>query len=171
MKLARWILLGLLAATVQAGFVPCFEIAGAIPDLALLATIFAALFAPASHVLPLAWYMGTLEDLLSSGRFGVHGAAFLAVAFLVLDSRKNLFVEHSATHLLVTGLHALALYMVLGAASAARHDNLALLQALGCGFGAALYTTALTFPVFALARRITGTKTKPKEKTPLPAQF
>ena len=156
MRLARWILLGLIAATLQAGIVPAAELGGVKPDLVLLAVLFAALFAPARHVLPLAWFMGTLEDILSTGRFGIYGAVYLAMAYMVLDAREDLFREHPVTHLMVTLLHAFLVFVVVGLLSALAFETLSALAAVRRAFAATLYTTAVALPVFAAAGWATG---------------
>jgi len=156
MKLIRLAIFGLLAVLLQAGLADPVSINGVKPDLVFLAVVFIALYAPAPLVYPLAWVLGSMEDVFTSGRFGIYGALYLVVAHFILNSRDDLFTEHRYTQLLVVGLHALLVNLVLATLNAVRYDIQAIAPALNKGLLAVCFTTLLTPFVFASARYVTG---------------
>ena len=156
MKALRIAILGVLAAVLQASFVCFFSVAGAKPDLVFLAVVFIALYAPAPSVIPLAWLLGAIEDVFSSGRFGAYGALYLIIAYFILNSRDDLYTEHRLTQLLVVGLHGLLVNLALAAGTALRHDLSALPGTLSIALAGVCFTTVLTPVIFPLARLVTG---------------
>jgi len=156
MKVVRIAILGVLASLLQASVADPISIAGAKPDLVFLSVVFIALYGPASSVLPLAWLLGSIEDVFSSGRFGVYGALYLVTAYFIVNSRDDLFTEHRLTQLLVVGLHALLVNLVLAAGTAIRYDLGALPRVFAVALIGVCFTTAFAPAVFRLAHVLTG---------------
>jgi len=78
------------------------------PDLFLILVVFLSLGQPLERSYLPCWLTGLLKDVFSGvGQVGAFAALYLALAVVISQVRRQLFVEHIATQLLVVGAASL----------------------------------------------------------------
>ena len=138
----RWLtyfILAYLAIGLQLGGGDLFIVAGAKPNLVLLAVIFIAINAPREHALLGCVGIGLMQDLVNLQPLGLYGLAYGLVGMFVVSTQEIVYREHPLTHFslgFVGSLLVAAVVLVHGLVRPPRVSP-------GALFGTAVYTAAL----------------------------
>lgn len=132
--------------------VPWVEVAGARPNLLVIFVVWRALLWPLERSYLPAWLAGLARDVFSGGsRLGAFAALYLALALLIARIRRELFVEHIVTQLVVVAAGSLlteGLWVLVWF----HPPGLTWSEVLWRVLGGAAYTTAATPAVLGLLR-------------------
>ena len=138
----RWLtyfILAYLAIGLQLGGGELLSIAGAKPNLVLLAVIFIAINAPREPALLGCVGIGLLQDLVTLQPLGVYAAAYGLVGMFVVSTQEIVYREHPFTHLSLAFVGSLLVAAVVLVHGLIRPPRLS----PGAMFGTAVYTAAL----------------------------
>jgi rod shape-determining protein MreD len=143
------------AAILQVTLAPRLEVAGAFPNLVLLAVVGWTLVRGAGSGLRWAIAGGLLLDLVSPGPLGVHALALAAAAYGIGFLQRSFEPDPVLLPAVSGALAMIAYNLVLVAISGLLGHPVALLPALQAWVApAALYQAALTPPALLLFRRL-----------------
>lgn len=104
MRWVAFILLSILALTLQSTLAPRLELLGARPDWLLLLVVLVALYAPFRDAVVGAWIIGFGADLLTIERLGFLALCYTLVAMAISPVREAVFREQLATQVVVTAI-------------------------------------------------------------------
>ena len=98
MRWFTYFILAYLAIGLQLGAGDLMSIAGAKPNLVLLAVIFIAINAPRDAALLGCFALGLLQDLLTLEPLGLYALAYGIVGMFVVSTQQLVYREHPLTH-------------------------------------------------------------------------
>ena len=119
MRWLTFLILTVLAVSLQSTVALRVAWFGAAPDWVLVLVVFYALHARADQAMAAGWVAGALADLLTIERFGLLSLSFGLIAAAVCQVRDWMFVRHPLTHFGVTLAAALAVRVAWSAYRAA----------------------------------------------------
>ena len=149
MRWASYFILAYVALGVQIGAGEFLRVAGAKPDLVLLAVIYIASNAPRAAALGGAFGMGLMVDLVGLGPLGLYAFAYGLVAMFVASMQEVMYRDHPLAHLFVA-LIASLLVSTIGLVHGWIHPPL---LDLAAQFKTALYTGLLAPVVLGVLQR------------------
>jgi rod shape-determining protein MreD len=138
----RWLtyfILAYLAIGLQLGAGDLLTVAGAKPNLVLLAVIFIAINAPREPALLGCVGIGLMQDLVTLQPLGLYAVAYAMVGMFVVSTQEIVYREHPLTHFslgFVGSLLVAAVVLMLGLVRPPR-------AAPGALFATAIYTASL----------------------------
>jgi rod shape-determining protein MreD len=138
----RWLtyfILAYLAIGLQLGAGDLLTIAGAKPNLVLLAVIFIAINAPREPALLGCVGIGLMQDLVNLQPLGLYAAAYGLVGMFVVSTQEIVYREHPLTHFSLGFVGCLLVAAVVLVHGLVRPPRVA----PGALFGTAVYTAAL----------------------------
>lgn len=106
----RWwtfIMIAVVALTLQTALAPRLSIWGARPDWILVLCVFVGLHARRWDAVLAAWILGLCADLMSLERVGLLALSYATIAWFVGSIREYLFRHHALTQFVVTFVAAL----------------------------------------------------------------
>ena len=107
MRWLTFIILALIALTLQSAVAPRVAPFGIRPDWLLILVVFIALHAPPRQATIGAWIVGGLADLMTIERPGLVAASYTLAAVLIISARNYLFRYRTTTRFVVTLLACL----------------------------------------------------------------
>lgn len=102
MRWLTFVILAVLALTLQAAVAPRLELFSARPDFLMIVVVFLGLYAPSRDAIAAAWVLGACADLMTIERFGVIALSYGLTAMAVTSYREYLFRYHVMTQTAVT---------------------------------------------------------------------
>ena len=102
MRWLTFIILAIVAVSLQATVAGRVSWFGARPDWVLVLVVFYALHARADDAMPAAWVVGALADLMTIERFGLLALCYGLTAMVVCGVRDLVFTGHPLTQFGVT---------------------------------------------------------------------
>ena len=102
MRWLTFIILAIVAVSLQATVAGRIAWLGARPDWVLVLVVFYALHARAKDAMPAGWVAGALADLMTIERFGLLALCYGLTAVLICAVRDWVFTGHPLTQLSVT---------------------------------------------------------------------
>ena len=102
MRWLTFVILTVLALTLQSAVAPRLELFSARPDFLLVVVVFLGLYAPSSDAIAAGWVLGVCADLMTIERFGVITLSYGLTAIIVTLPREYLFRYRVATQTVVT---------------------------------------------------------------------
>ncbi len=115
MRWLTFLILAVLAVSLQSTIASRLAWFGAVPDWVLVLVVFYALHARVDQAMAAGWVAGALADLLTIERFGLLSLSYGIAAAGVCLVRDWVFVRHPLTHFGITLIAALALSVVWSA--------------------------------------------------------
>ena len=109
MQWVFFLVLGVVALTLQSALAPHLALLGSRPDWLLAIVVFVALRARPFDAIAGAWVLGAGADLMTVERFGLLALSYGTVAVLVSSVRELLFCHRVGTQFAVTCLASLLL--------------------------------------------------------------
>jgi rod shape-determining protein MreD len=101
-KAVTYLILAYLTLGAQIGLGAYVQVAGAAPNLVLLAVAFIALNAPKEPALLGCFMLGLMQDLLTQQTLGIFALSYGLVAMFVISTQQLVYREHPLTHISIT---------------------------------------------------------------------
>lgn len=102
MRWLTFVILSILALTLQAAVAPRLELFSARPDFLLIVVVFLSLYAPSRDAITAGWILGVCADLMTIERFGLIAFSYGMTAMIVTSLREYLFRYRVVTQTVVT---------------------------------------------------------------------
>ena len=102
MRWLTFVILAVVATTLQVTVAPRLAFHGARLDCILILVVFYALYGPSEHAILAGWLGGALADVMTIERFGLLSLSYALTGALVVSIRDALFIRHPLTHFSVT---------------------------------------------------------------------
>lgn len=148
-----------LAVVVQTTVCPSLRVAGATADLLILEALAVVLLSSSPYSFLWAGWLGLIHDLLSAGPIGLCMLWLSVWGYLIARLRRQMYVEHAATQVLVILLGASLTLGTLAATEVLLEGTNGTWTQWGTAtVGGGLYTGVVAWPVLAIARRFAGTE-------------
>jgi rod shape-determining protein MreD len=148
----RWpiyFILAYLAAGLQLGLGDYLSLAGARPNLMLIAAVFIAINAPRDAALLGCFALGVMQDLLTLDRLGLHGLAYGVFAMMASGQATGNIRTNAFAHFLFALVGGLVTAMVMLSYSRIHGPS----RSIGVELWGALYTALLApLVIWALNR-------------------
>src|SRR5688572_7206078 len=167
MRWAAYFILAYVAVGLQIGLSAYDKVAGAAPNLVLLAVVFVAVNAPKDAALLGCFCLGVMQDLVTTQPPGLYALSYGLVAMFIISTQQVVYREHPLTHFtlaLVGGLMTAAVLLLHGwlyppgpEIPVRRPGDIAL-PALRLSpateFARVIYTALLAVPILGILQRI-----------------
>jgi rod shape-determining protein MreD len=153
MKTVTYLILAYLTLGAQIGLGAYVKVEGAAPNLVMLAAVFIALNAPKEPALLGCFFLGLMQDLLTSQTLGIYALSYGLVAMFVISTQQLVYREHPLTHISITlsaSIIATAVIVLHGLFKLDASERVALTKLIYV----TLYTTALSPVVLGILQKL-----------------